>query len=85
MFLKFKKNCESQKKNQNKKFKMLRKIIPSILHFSPANQLRQNVRPLFISATNEAARKGTREKARKKKIKVEIKKVNFIPHNLRKK
>lgn len=64
---------------------MLRKLIPSLLQFSQANQLRQNVRPLFISATNEAARKGTREKARKKKIKVEIKKVGFIPHNLRKK
>lgn len=64
---------------------MLRKIIPNIFHFSQANQLRQNVRPLFVSATNEAARKGTREKARKKKVKVEIKKVAFIPHNQRKK
>lgn len=62
---------------------MLRKIIPNIFQFSQANQLRQNVRPLFVSATNEAARKGTREKARKKKVKVEIKKVGFIPHNMR--
>nr|CAD7404450.1 unnamed protein product [Timema cristinae] len=30
-----------------------------------------------------AARKGTREKIRKKKVKVEVKKVEFIPHNLR--
>ena len=34
---------------------------------------------------NYAARKGTREKARKKKVKVEVKKLEFIPHNLRKK
>jgi hypothetical protein len=33
---------------------------------------------------NYAARKGTREKARKKKKpKVEVKKVGFIPHKLR--
>nr|CAD7263127.1 unnamed protein product [Timema shepardi] len=32
-----------------------------------------------------AARKGTREKIRKKKVKVEVKKVEFIPHNLRNK
>lgn len=39
----------------------------------------------MISTTviNPAARKGTREKARKKKVKVEVKKVGFIPHNLR--
>ena len=36
-------------------------------------------------ARNYAARKGTREKAKKKKVKVEIKKVGFIPHNLREK
>lgn len=63
---------------------MLRNSINLIQLYS-ANQLRQNVRSLFISATNEAARKGTREKARKKKVKVEIKKVGFIPHNQRKK
>ncbi|KAJ6638193.1 39S ribosomal protein L1, mitochondrial [Pseudolycoriella hygida] len=39
----------------------------------------------FIHTTpaDAAARKGTREKARKKKVKVEIKKVGFIPHNQR--
>lgn len=42
-----------------------------------------NIRQLHITATCEAARKGTREKARKKKVKVEVKKVGFIPHNLR--
>lgn len=38
----------------------------------------------FLQARNYAARKGTREKARKKKVKVVIQKVDFIPHNLRK-
>ncbi|XP_011194282.1 39S ribosomal protein L1, mitochondrial [Zeugodacus cucurbitae] len=46
----------------------------------------QNVealRRLHITPLCEAARKGTREKARKKKVKVEVKKVGFIPHNQR--
>ncbi|KAG5671742.1 hypothetical protein PVAND_001922 [Polypedilum vanderplanki] len=64
---------------------MLRKLPSLFNNILSVNQVRQNARPLFISATNEAARKGTREKARKKKVKVEIKKVGFIPHNLRKK
>ncbi|XP_029661895.1 uncharacterized protein LOC115234732 [Formica exsecta] len=38
----------------------------------------------FLQARNYAARKGTREKARKKKIKVVVEKVGFIPHNRRK-
>jgi hypothetical protein len=42
------------------------------------------VRTLHLGLVNEAARKGTREKARQKKVKVEIKKVGFIPHNRRK-
>jgi len=68
-------------KSQN----MLRNL-PNLLNaINLSNQVRQNVRTLYLSATNEAARKGTREKARKKKVKVEIKKVGFIPHNLRKK
>ncbi|XP_014469238.1 PREDICTED: 39S ribosomal protein L1, mitochondrial [Dinoponera quadriceps] len=37
----------------------------------------------FLQTRNYAARKGTREKARKKKVKVVIEKVGFIPHNLR--
>ncbi|XP_017477003.1 PREDICTED: 39S ribosomal protein L1, mitochondrial [Rhagoletis zephyria] len=41
------------------------------------------IRKLHITAVCEAARKGTREKARKKKVKVEVKKVGFIPHNQR--
>jgi large subunit ribosomal protein L1 len=40
-------------------------------------------RLLHISPINDAARKGTREKAKKKKVKVEVKKVGFIPHNMR--
>jgi large subunit ribosomal protein L1 len=60
---------------------MLRRLLP----VCQLNVARQAIRPLFLSATDEAARKGTREKARKKKVKVEIKKVGFIPHNLRKK
>ncbi|XP_017036969.1 large ribosomal subunit protein uL1m [Drosophila kikkawai] len=45
----------------------------------------ETLRLLHLSAVSEAARKGTREKARKKKVKVEVKKVGFIPHNQRNK
>jgi large subunit ribosomal protein L1 len=38
---------------------------------------------LHITSYNFAARKGTREKARKKKVKVETQKIGFIPHNQR--
>ncbi|XP_065371500.1 large ribosomal subunit protein uL1m [Calliphora vicina] len=41
------------------------------------------LRKVHTTAVCEAARKGTREKARKKKVKVEVKKVGFIPHNQR--
>lgn len=74
----------SLNRSEQKIKNMLRKL-STLLNILSVNQARQNVRPLFISATNEAARKGTREKARKKKVKVEIKKIGFIPHNLRKK
>jgi len=37
----------------------------------------------FLQARNYAARKGTREKAKKKKVKVVVQKVGFIPHNKR--
>lgn len=43
----------------------------------------ETVRTLHTTSVCEAARKGTREKARKKKVKVEVKKVGFIPHNQR--
>lgn len=64
---------------------MLRKLSSSLIPVFAANTLRQNVRTLFVSAQNEAARKGTREKARAKKVKVEIKKVGFMPYDKRKK
>lgn len=62
---------------------MLRNSL-NILQISGACAFRNNVRTLFVSSTNEAARKGTREKARQKKVKVEIKKVGFVPHNRKK-
>lgn len=40
-------------------------------------------RTLHTAPTTYAARKGTREKARAKKVKVEVTKVGFIPHNQR--
>lgn len=50
----------------------------------------KNFRPLLagqrlihVTASDAAARKGTREKARKKKVKVEVQKIGFIPHNQR--
>ncbi|GAB0096507.1 Ribosomal protein L1, mitochondrial [Sergentomyia squamirostris] len=43
------------------------------------------VSAIHTSAVECAARKGTREKAKKKKVKVEVKKVGFIPHNQRNK
>lgn len=51
----------------------------------PAVVVAQPSRSIHGTACNEAARKGTREKARKKKVKVEVKKVGFIPHNQRNK
>ncbi|XP_067617324.1 large ribosomal subunit protein uL1 [Eurosta solidaginis] len=43
----------------------------------------ETLRNVHTTILCEAARKGTREKARKKKVKVEVKKVGFIPHNQR--
>lgn len=43
------------------------------------------LRQIHLTPNCDAARKGTREKARKKKVKVEVKKVGFIAHNLRNK
>ncbi|CAG9772235.1 unnamed protein product [Ceutorhynchus assimilis] len=37
----------------------------------------------FLQVRSYAARKGTRERKKKAKVKVEIQKVGFIPHNLR--
>lgn len=58
----------------------------SILGFSINQQINTRYNQLFtpfLQVRNYAARKGTREKAKKKKVKVEVKKVGFIPHNLR--
>lgn len=48
-----------------------------------ASVLHLNTRQLHVTQQNSAARKGTREKARKNKVKVEVKKVGYIPHNQR--
>lgn len=48
-------------------------------------QFHQLPRGIHCSVVNEAARKGTREKARAKKVKVEVQKMGFIPHNQRNK
>lgn len=48
----------------------------------------QRLRTCFIpviQVRNYAARKGTREKKKKAKVKVEVQKVGFIPHNQREK
>lgn len=37
----------------------------------------------LIQVRNYAARKGTRERKKKAKVKVEIQKLGFIPHNQR--
>lgn len=57
--------------------------ITSLSKLSLRQNLTSNIRLLHATTVNPAARKGTREKARKKKVKVEIKKVGFIPHNQR--
>ncbi|CAH2040850.1 unnamed protein product, partial [Iphiclides podalirius] len=44
-----------------------------------------NLRSIHTSTVYYAARKGTRAKARAKKVKVEVTKIGFIPHNQRKK
>lgn len=41
------------------------------------------VASIHTTVVDSAARKGTREKARKKKVKVEVKKLEFVPHNQR--
>lgn len=61
-------------------------MFTALLRLTPRQiSLRQPLQLLHVTQVNPAARKGTREKANKKKVKVEIEKVGFIPHNLRKK
>lgn len=57
--------------------------ISSIKSVLLRQQASETLKLLHTTATCDAARKGTREKARKKKVKVEVKKVGFIPHNQR--
>lgn len=59
--------------------------LPSSWTTSTLLSIGERHQPLHTTDRNEAARKGTREKARKKKVKVEVKKVGFIPHNQRSK
>ncbi|XP_055905393.1 39S ribosomal protein L1, mitochondrial [Eupeodes corollae] len=60
-------------------------IVSLMRSLTVRSQLTKTTRDFHLSAVTEAARKGTREKARKKKVKVEVKKVGFIPHNQRNK
>ncbi|XP_053945565.1 39S ribosomal protein L1, mitochondrial [Anastrepha ludens] len=58
-------------------------IISSMRTLLVRQQSVDTLRKLHTTPVCLAARKGTREKARKKKVKVEVKKVGFIPHNQR--
>lgn len=58
-------------------------VITSMRTLLLRQQTSEAFKKLHTTVISEAARKGTREKARKKKVKVEVKKVGFIPHNLR--
>lgn len=60
---------------------LFRSILPSTLSFYKCNT--SNLRSLHTATVTYAARKGTRAKARAKKVKVEVTKVGFIPHNQR--
>lgn len=61
---------------------MLRNVLNSVVK-ARANYL--GCSSIHTAIVDNAARKGTREKARKKKVKVEVKKLGFIPHNERNK
>ncbi|KAL7729255.1 hypothetical protein ACLKA6_009708 [Drosophila palustris] len=58
-------------------------LLSSMRALAVRQQTGEALRCLHLTAVTDAARKGTREKARKKKVKVEVKKVGFIPHNQR--
>lgn len=59
---------------------MLRNVIKTVLR---PNQSYLPCVSIHTAVVDNAARKGTREKARKKKVKVEVKKLEFVPHNQR--
>ncbi|CAB3251314.1 unnamed protein product [Arctia plantaginis] len=60
---------------------LFRTLFNSTLTFYKCNTT--NLRTLHTAPVSFAARKGTRAKARAKKVKVEVTKVGFIPHNQR--
>lgn len=60
---------------------MFRSIFNTSLSFYTSNSA--NLRSIHTAAVYYAARKGTRAKARAKKVKVEVTKIGFIPHNER--
>ncbi|KAL4708840.1 hypothetical protein ACJJTC_019356 [Scirpophaga incertulas] len=60
---------------------IFRSVLNNTLTAYKTNTL--NLRTVHTSSLFYAARKGTRAKARAKKVKVEVKKVGFIPHNQR--
>lgn len=55
---------------------VLNRVVQSRVHV-------QACASIHTTVVDNAARKGTREKARKKKVKVEVKKLEFVPHNQR--
>lgn len=59
---------------------MLRNVLSSVVR---AKHSYLPVASIHTAVVDSAARKGTREKARKKKVKVEVKKLEFVPHNQR--
>ncbi|KAF6214075.1 hypothetical protein GE061_011806 [Apolygus lucorum] len=69
--------------------KVTSRLLPLTNHLltsGPASSLLAPVSALsYIQSRGFAARRGTRAKMAKKKVKVEVKKVGFIPHNLREK
>lgn len=60
---------------------LFRSMFTNTLTFYKSNTT--NLRSLHTATVSYAARKGTRAKARAKKVKVEVTKVGFIPHNQR--
>ncbi|CAH0399283.1 unnamed protein product [Chilo suppressalis] len=60
---------------------LFRSVLNNTLQAYKTNTL--NLKTVHTSAVYYAARKGTRAKARAKKVKVEVTKVGFIPHNQR--
>lgn len=59
--------------------------ILSMNRFAASCGVLANIRMLQISAVDNAARKGTREKARKAKVKKVVEKIGFIRHDMRNK